>query len=197
MKEIEITRDEQIRLINSLGDLKTIINNGTILMNLISSNYDRGMLETLFERVNLALEEGTLKPDDLELFRSGWLAERIINLEGFVKQLGRNLFIHEIGDKLNSVAIIKDVPTLIATYTHPLAIKAAGELKATNEINKWLDSGSFDFMPLEARLSVCTSLLKAGYTDKATQLLERMRRREEINRRYNERGPITTNSYLR
>lgn len=188
MEEKRMDYYSQLDIIDGLGDLRSVINNEEVMLNLLCSCYDRHIMGALFDKINSALEKGELVPEDLVLFRTGWLAEQIVNLKSNVQKKGRNLFRFEIGDKLNYISEIKDVPTLTASYTNPMLIEAAGQYGLNNEINYWIGSGTFYNLPMETSLSVCDALIKAGYVEKSSDLLKICINRAAMDREYLEKS---------
>ena len=193
---VDVTIEEQRQpfgklenIIKEMGDIKQIIKSKDALLSILTSNVDRHLLCALFDEINREIAIGTIEPSDLTLLRSGWLVEQIINLESLVNQKGRLLFPFEIGDKLNYVTLLGDVPTLNATYANPKlidAMKNAKDSKMHQQLYFWSDSS----LPLETMLRSAEEFLKAGETDfgmriltHATGLLQENREREERKKR--------------
>ena len=194
IEEKRQTYDKLQSMIDEMGDLKDVINNKEALLSILTSDVDRHILCALFEKINKMVAIGKLDQSDLTLLRSGWLVEQLINLESLVNQRGRELFPFEIGDKLNYVSLLRDIPSLNATYANPILVEAINDNKNSNirsQLLFWTGSG----LPLETKLRVAQTFLQAGNTkyvmqilSETTDALQVSREREE---RYKERQTRT------
>ena len=194
IEEKRQTYDKLQSMIDEMGDLKDVVNNKEAILSILTSDVDRHILCAFFEKINKMVAIGKLDQSDLALLRSGWLVEQIINLEALVNQRGRELFSFEIGDKLNYVSLLRDIPSLNATYANSIlaeAINNAKDSKIRQQLLFWIGSG----LPLETKLRVAQTFLQAGNTDYAMQILSETadalqfsREREE---RYKERQSRT------
>ena len=163
--------DKLEEMIKSMGDLKSIVNNKQAVLSILTSNVDRHLLCAFFEEINKLVAMGEITPADLTLLRSGWLVEQIINLEALVNQAGREIFPFEIGDKLNYVTLLRDIPSLNATFANPIlaqAINNAKDSKTRQQLLFWTGSA----LPLETKLKVAETFLKAGNTDFVMRILQ-------------------------
>ena len=170
IEEQRLTYDKLEQMIDEMGDLKRVVNNKQAILSLLTSNVDRHILCAFFEKINKKIATGDLDQSDLTLLRSGWLVEQIINLEELVNKSGRLMFPFEIGDKLNYVSLLRDIPTLNATYANPVLIDAINnekESKIRQQLLYWTGSS----LPLETKLNVAEAFLKAGNTDYVMQIL--------------------------
>lgn len=161
---------KQLEILDNMGEVANIINDEELLIILLE--FDDYILYTLFEKVNLAIRDGEIIEDDLQLFRSGWLGKQIMKLSQNSKNRNQDILYREISQKLSSLSYIDDVPTLIASYTNPLVIKAVGEYDAYDEINYWIYSGTFNNLPIEVSLNICIKLIEAGYIQRGKNLLK-------------------------
>ena len=162
--------DKLENMIDEMGDLKDVIKSKEAIISILTSDVDRHILCAFFEKINKLIAKGELEQSDLTLLRSGWLVEQIINLETLVNQRGRELFPFEIGDKLNYISLLRDIPTLNATYANPIlseAINNAQDSKIRQQLLFWTGSS----LPLETNLRVAQTFLQAGNTDYVMQIL--------------------------
>lgn len=170
IEEQRLTYDKLEQMINGLGDLKNVVNNKQVILSLLTSNVDRHILCAFFEKINKMLTTGELEQSDLRLLRSGWLVEQIINLEELVNQSGRLMFPFEIGDKLNYVSLLRDIPSLNATYANPKLVEAINkttDYKIRQQLLYWTGSS----LPLETKLNVAKEFLKNGNMDYVMEIL--------------------------
>ncbi len=185
IEEKKMTFDRLEEKIKSLGDIKKVVKNKEILLSILTSDIDRHLMCALFEEVNRGILRGDIEEKDLEILRSGWLTEQIINLEELVHQRGREIFPFEIGDKLNYISLLRDVPTLNASYGNSLLVQSienAKESKMRQQLCFWMGSG----LPVETKLNIAKKFLEVGnskivmeYLSSATDDLKETRQREE------------------
>ena len=188
-EEQRLSFDKLESIIKEMGDIKTIINSKEVLLSILTSNVDRHLLCALMDEINRGIATGKIEPEDLALLRSGWLVEQIINLEPLVNKKGRLLFPFEIGDKLNYISLLRDIPTLNATYANPKlseAMKNAKDSKVRQQLYFWTGSE----LPLETELKAIEELIKIGEIDlgmrllrSTTNLMQQSREREEQNKK--------------
>ncbi len=159
--------------VKKLGDITKIINDKNKMIDVLTYSGNKFFLVAFFDEVSRKIANGTIKDEDLMLFRSGWLVKQILNLEKLVKQKGRFLYYYEIGDKLNYISLIKDFDTVNANYTNPILIKKIINNPYNSELRYWLTSGSiYMILPFEIQRNIAISFHKYGGLEIASRILD-------------------------
>lgn len=190
MEEKRMDYYSQEKLLASFGDIINLINDQTFFINLLSSDYDRHILGTLIDMVNKKINSGEIGPDDLKLLRSGFLTDVILDLPNIVSQKGRNMYKFEIGDKLNYLSSIKDIDTLIASYTNDYLIDSINKNKS-DEFGYFISSGSLRSLPPEVQTAVAEKFISTGNIEMGIRILQRLnedltkQRKQQEQEKYN------------
>lgn len=174
VEEKKLSYEDQRALLSNYGDVRDLINNQDFLVNLLSSEYDRHMIGTLMDMVNEKIDSGELEPEHLNLLRSGFLVERILELPELARNKGRNMFPLEIGDKLNYLSSIHDVDTLIATYANKNLIDEINRSGNSEELTFWISSGTLATLPLEVQTVVVEKFIDSKNIDLAERVIKKL-----------------------
>ena len=174
VEEKKLSYENQKAILSNYGDVRDLINNQDFLVNLLSSEYDRHMIGTLMDMVNEKIDSGELEPEHLNLLRSGFLVERILELPELASNKGRNMFPFEIGDKLNYLSSIHDVDTIVATYTNKNLIGEINRSGNSQELTFWISSGTLATLPPEVQTAVAQEFIKSGNIELGLKVLEKL-----------------------
>lgn len=159
--------------IKALGNIKNVVNNPEMLMNIIGYSGDRHYLCAFIDEVNKALEEKTLKEEDLSLFRNGFFVDKIINLKDTVEAtFPRELQTAERLDKINYMSLLEDEKSLAVSYTHPEIIAALCGENTDKDLTWWLGSGTFASLPGDVQMVIIGEVLKRGNIEVAQKLIK-------------------------
>lgn len=162
--------------LKKLGPIEDIIKNEYYLYSIIAYNGDHRILNALFRQVNQGIKEKKIKDEDLDFFRSGKLINAIVNLRETTEIYGqRRPFTAERLFKLEHISTIKDLDTLIVSYTHPSIINALcdkGNFDDRTELTYFLRSGTYNKLPKEVQMAIISEVLKNGNIEVAQNLIE-------------------------
>ena len=162
------------------------------IKSMILSSGDRHQFSNFLYAVNGMMKQGILNEDDLQVIRSGNLANYILHLKEFA---GRPLQPFEIGDKLNYLTLLNDTETLNAWFLNEDIINNIGEQSKSSECNYWLQSiGS---MPIETRTKLAQELIKHGYSEQAMEMLEKINKDLEFQREWEKEKAQSQSSTLK
>lgn len=184
MEETKRSYEELIRIINSMGSIKEIINSKDLLLQLLTYDGDRHLIAVFYEMLNQSIERGDVLPEDLENLRSGWLADMTIHLKDNVR--GRNLYPFEIGDKINYMSLTKDLESQIATFTRPEIIGAIAGISPNSNGELSYCQSSFYSLSIDARLRIVEEIFKTGNIEMGMKMLNDINLYLEREREYHE-----------
>ena len=143
---------------------------------LIARNSDHCLLNELFNQVNKGIKDKTITEDDLTFFRSGKLIDAIINLYETTEVYGkRKPYPAERLFKLICISTIKDLDTLIVSYTHPSIINSIcnkGNFDDKTELTHFLKDDTYNKLPEKVQMAIIAEVLKKGNIEVAQNLLE-------------------------
>ena len=97
-----------LKKIDDFGPLREVINDVENLKEIIIYP-DSGLLLALIEKINYALFNNQLNKNDLNIIRSDFLVNSILNLQEIAN---RKLNYFELATKLNYLTLIKDLTSL-------------------------------------------------------------------------------------
>jgi len=170
--EVKESYYDLVGKIKSIGPIKDIVKNETMLKNIISYGGDRHLLCALFDEINLGIESGTIQDEDLQYFRSGKIMDYIVNLEQTIYETKpRQTFPAERLDKVNYVSLIKDDQTLAACYTHPEIINALCG-NGHRDLVWWKDCGTYSTLPANVKMVIVSDVFKKGNMVVTQELME-------------------------
>lgn len=162
--------------LEKIGTIKDIIRNDYMMYVLISRNSDHHLLNELFKQVNKGIKDKSIKEEDLEFFRSGKLIDAIVKLYETTEVYGRRKpYPAERLFKLSQISTIKDLDTLIVSYTHPSIINAIcneGNFDDRTELTYFLKDGTYNKLPEKVQMAIISEVLKKGNVEIAQNLLE-------------------------
>lgn len=184
MNEVKESYQELIQEILRIGKIKDIVTSEEKLMKILTYNGDRHLIAFFYEMLNKSIEYGEVKPEDLWLIRSGWLAKATIHLKDNL--VGRDLYSFEVGDKINYASLLKDTESQIAIFTQPEIVGAfAGTIPDPTHELRYCGS-SFYSWNTETQVKFVEEILKQGNREVALDYLSLMTKRLERDRKYEE-----------
>ncbi|MBQ8892645.1 MAG: hypothetical protein IJ068_07280 [Bacilli bacterium] len=127
-----------LKKIDDYGPLNKVINDINILQEIISYP-DNGLLLALIEKINYALFNNQLNKDDLNIIRSDFLVNSILNLQAITN---RKLNYFELATKLNYLTLIKDLNSLQKCFIDSNLIETINENFNNLEYRYFITSGS-------------------------------------------------------
>lgn len=162
--------------LKKLGTIKDIIKNDYMMYALIARNSDHRLLNELFKQVNKGIKDKTITEEDLEFFRSGKLIDAIVKLYETTEVYGRRKpYPAERLFKLSQISTIKDLDTLIVSYTHPSIINAIcneGSFDDKTELTQFIKDGTYNKLPEKVQMAIISEVLKKKNIEIAQNLLE-------------------------
>ena len=96
----------------------------------------------------------------------------------------------EMGDKLNYLSSIKDIDTLIASYTNDYLIDSINKNKS-DEFGYFISSGSLRSLPPEVQTAVAEKFISTGNIEMGIRILQRLnedltkQRKQQEQEKYN------------
>ena len=169
--------EKLLSFIDSIGPIEKIAINPEIVKTILILNTDRHILCALIDRINDALKNGKILPEELVYFRSGEIMDDIIHLDRTIKNYAhgrrKELFTSEILDKINYISLLHDEKSLSACYTHPEIIDAlcGKDVQNKSDLTWWSTCGTFTTMPSKVQNRIIASVMEQGDFDTAKKLI--------------------------
>ncbi|MCH5166986.1 MAG: hypothetical protein J1F35_03750 [Erysipelotrichales bacterium] len=154
--------------ISSLGSMKELLKDYDLVKSIIAYNGDRHFFAAFIELVNEAIAKDEIWADDLDVFKTGEVADAIVNMKETARVYGhRNVYPSEVSDKLNYLSQIKDANSFAASFTHPQILQAfAGN--GRTDLTSWTTNSE---IPVEGFATLISELLGQGSIDSAKEYL--------------------------
>ena len=127
-----------LKKIDDFGPLREVINDVENLKEIIIYP-DSGLLLALIEKINYALFNNQLNKNDLNIIRSDFLVNSILNLQEIAN---RKLNYFELATKLNYLTLIKDLNSLEKCFINSNLIETINKNFSNLEYRYFITSGS-------------------------------------------------------
>lgn len=153
-----------------LGSIKEILHDRDKMMTIITYPDNGDLLYKFCTDVNKALENGDIHLEDLNNIRSGWFGNTIINLDHYLKIIGRELMPEEKYLKISCCAVFNDTVSQSAVFNNTKMIKAFAEKTDDNDL--LMAVYNFNQLNLEVKLNIIKHVSEIGNYEKTKVLLE-------------------------
>lgn len=182
-EEKEFYQDLEDKLA-SMGSIKEIIKSFEMIKKILTYAGDRNLTALFFRKISNSIKIGEINEADLAILRSNWIVLQMLNLKKLVNATGRDLYINELGDKVNYFSLINDVPALINFYTNPRLINSIVR-NSNPELNYWFSRGFYD-LPSSVQLAIAKALLIKNDKVKAIKIIDLVNQRTEMEKEADE-----------